>query len=306
MKFLLSLCFVAMLFAAGCSAPQQPAPIATPAQGSPALWKVSLGTKAGGSAYLFGTVHMLPKGTQWQGPIIDEAVRESSVLVTEVTGLNDETAVAKTFGHMAISPNQPPLAQRVPSELRAGLEQAMAQLSMPAATLNTLETWAAALTIGANSSSDMGLNKSLGADNVLTMQFTAAGKPVTGLETLAQQFGFMDSLSETEQRFMLSQIVKEQMQGKAEVRRDMQLLLTSWLAGDSDALLAGANSSIVASPVIREVLLEGRNRRWSNQIAAMIEKGERPFVAVGAAHLAGPGGVPELLKGMGYKVDRVQ
>ena len=46
--------------------------------------------------------------------------------------------------------------------------------------------------------------------------------------------------------------------------------------------------------------------RWVIRIADMIDKGERPFVAVGAGHVAGAGGVPALLAKMGYKVTRIQ
>jgi uncharacterized protein len=38
----------------------------------------------------------------------------------------------------------------------------------------------------------------------------------------------------------------------------------------------------------------------------MIDRGEKPFVAVGAGHLAGKGGVPALLSTNGYVVERVQ
>jgi len=54
------------------------------------------------------------------------------------------------------------------------------------------------------------------------------------------------------------------------------------------------------------VLFTGRNRAWSGRIAAMMEQGARPFVAVGAAHMAGPEGLPALLLAKGYRVARVQ
>ncbi|MBL0021251.1 MAG: TraB/GumN family protein [Sphingomonadales bacterium] len=62
----------------------------------------------------------------------------------------------------------------------------------------------------------------------------------------------------------------------------------------------------MATPGSRIALLERRNQIWTNQIATMIDKGERPFVAVGAAHLAGKGGVQALLETKGYKVIRIQ
>lgn len=57
---------------------------------------------------------------------------------------------------------------------------------------------------------------------------------------------------------------------------------------------------------VRAALLDGRNRNWAAQIAQRIDNGENVFVAVGAAHMAGEGGVPALLRDMGHAVERAQ
>ena len=57
---------------------------------------------------------------------------------------------------------------------------------------------------------------------------------------------------------------------------------------------------------LRAALLIGRNRAWTDRLIGMTQKGQRPFVAVGAAHLAGPDGLPALLEARGFRVTRVQ
>ena len=57
---------------------------------------------------------------------------------------------------------------------------------------------------------------------------------------------------------------------------------------------------------LREALQSGRNRQWAPRIAALIESGRRPFVAVGTAHLFGEDSLPALLEAQGYTVRRIQ
>jgi hypothetical protein len=57
------------------------------------------------------------------------------------------------------------------------------------------------------------------------------------------------------------------------------------------------------TPVVRQILLENRNRAWIPEIHDMLNEPHTFFITVGAAHLVGPTGVPNLLRAAGYKVD---
>ena len=301
MAFLRCLILIPLLLLAACSRPSAPPPVVADGEGKPALWKVT-GGKAGGAAYIFGTVHVLPPDTDWQSPAIDKAVSESRSLVTEVTGLDDKQSVSAIFSQLAVSAGLPPLEQRVPADLKDELEIAVRNVDAPAHVLGNMESWAAALTIAASASSGLGLEAASGADAVLQRRFQAMGRPHQGLETISQQFGYFDALPEAQQRIMLAAVIRDTGKAKAQ----MQTLLDRWMKGDADGLLQDTSDGVMASPQLRAVLLDNRNRRWAGQLAAMIDEGRKPFVAVGAAHVAGDGGVPALLAARGYRVERVQ
>lgn len=291
---------VLLLFLGACSAEPEQQPIKIEGKGAPALWKVD--SDKGGTAYLFGTVHLLPPDTQWQGPAIDEAIRGSDSLTLEVTGLEDQQAVAELFGSMGVQKGLPPLSDRLPADLRAPAAKLAKDADIPANILDGMKSWAAALTLASSVSSNMGLVQDSGVEHVLQLQFQAQQKPIYGLETISQQFGFFDALPEKDQRILLDDVIRE----AAKDQDDYRKMLEDWMAGRADKLLDSANEGMLASPIIRKSLLDGRNQNWATQIAQRLDKGGKLFVAVGAGHLAGPNGVPALLQAKGYRVTRVQ
>jgi uncharacterized protein YbaP (TraB family) len=62
---------------------------------------------------------------------------------------------------------------------------------------------------------------------------------------------------------------------------------------------------MLQDPELKAALLTDRNREWADRIVALLKTGKRPLIAVGAAHLAPPAGLPELLAARGYTIARV-
>lgn len=294
------LCLISLLstlLLTACNEPPQPVEIDGP--GRPALWKVT-GEK--GTAWLFGTVHLLPPEADWQTEQLDAAMREADQLVLEASGLDDRQAVAEIFAQMGVSGTQAKLAYRVDPKLHPVLDELDEAIPGPRKVLDHMESWAAALTLASAMSADMGLSQDAGVERVLTLRFRADEKPISGLETISEQFGYFDRLSERDQRAMLNAVLRSEKTNRATYTK----LLDAWMDGRADAVLEDANGGILASPTIREALLDSRNRKWAAKIEAKLKEGGKTFVAVGAGHLAGDVGVPELLEAQGYLVKRVQ
>ncbi len=291
-----------LLILGACSQEPEQQPVKLDGKGKPALWKATSQDGSKGSIWLFGTVHLLPAGTQWQSPVLDKAIHESNALVVEVTGLDDQKRVAQIFGSMAFKDDLPSLESRVPSGQQDALMEAIGKTPIPKEALGKMETWAIALTLMNAQIAETGLKGDLGVEAILTIRFNAAKKPIAGLESMVQQLGLFDNLSENDQRAMLSETLTASTSGAEE----LQKMLQHWANGNSDALLESANKGVFATPAVRAALIDNRNINWSRKIGTMIDKDQKVFVAVGAAHMAGPNGVPALLKKAGYKVERVQ
>lgn len=275
--------------------------------GAPALWKVSKNatvksSKEDVTLYLFGTIHLLPKGAKWQSSTLDSAIENSDILIVETLGLDDSSNVSKIFTQMATNEPMVDITQRLDGAELNALNTVIETQDMSASTLSNLETWAATLAISNSYSSDLGLKRSLGVETILAKRFKH--KPTEALETIRSQFSIFDDLNESHQRDMLGALVTDANDSRANYLR----LLNAWLDGNSEALLSESDGGILRSPVVRNALLDNRNKKWAIALTEKMRSraNKRYFVAVGAAHLVGENGVPELMKSAGFTVERIQ
>lgn len=304
MKYIQTLLtLIATVCLAACSNAQEPVQLNTVKEGKPALWKVT-GTKPEqvGEAYLFGTIHILPKDVNWRTPLLEEALKESDRLVIEVLGLEDTKNAAKIFSKLAISPNQPEIEKRVKPSLRDDLDAVIDKSNIPEFALNRMESWAAALSLASAQTNNLGLDSGEGVEKKLVAQFGEFKKPVEGLETIEQQLGYFDTLPETQQRDMLTSVVEE----AADTKTSFEKLFNAWISGDTDTIVELSSGGILEDPKTREKLLIGRNQDWTDQLDKKLQSPGMSFVAVGAAHLVGPDAVQAMLEKRGYKIEKIQ
>ena len=283
-----------LVSAVACATPQ------TAAQGpKPALWKIA---DSDTTIYLFGTIHMLPKGLEWRTPAIDKAIAASDTLYLETTLGNDVGASAQAMMKLAISPGLPPIVERVPPDKRDAFRKMIADAGVPEAALDRMETWAAALTLLAVSYRKMGLATEAGVERTLAARYEGAKKPIKGLETVEQQFGYFDNLSEAAQRALLVGMIDK----PEETQAEFQKMLDAWKRGDVDAIARTFNSETALSPELRDVLMKRRNAAWADWLEQRMQQPGTVMVAVGAGHLAGNDSVQRLLQARGLRATRLQ
>lgn len=276
------------------------APAAEPISAKPAMWKVA---DQDTTIYLFGTIHLLPPKTQWRSPFFDQAAAGADTLMIE-TVIDDKDPQA-TIGEMlklAVSPNLPPLLDRVEPDRRAALDTAIKASGMPVQLLDKLETWAAAFLLLGGQFKALGLDPGSGVETALKTQFTAGGKTIGQLETNAEQFAVFDTLSEAAQRKFLEGVLEDPTKMKVEFDQMVQ----AWTRGDVAGIAKSFNQDVDESPEMLDALIARRNVNWSRWVQARLDKPGTVMVAVGAGHLAGEKSVVTLLEKQGVKVTRVQ
>ena len=265
----------------------------------PAMWKVS---DADTTIYLFGTIHLLPQDLAWQSPKMIAAMRASQDLVLETVLDKDPQKTGAIMAQLGMSPGLPPLLDRVPADKREALQKVVTKSGVPLAVLDRFETWAAALTLASAGMRDLPVSPEYGAEAILSRSFTSTGKPVSGLETPAQQLGYFDGLPETAQRRFLTSIADDESNARAE----FDAMIAAWGAGDIKKIALTFDDELKLSPELTDVLLKKRNANWSDWIVARMAKPGTVFVAVGAGHLAGSDAVTVMLTKRNLKVVRLQ
>ncbi len=274
---------------------------ASAARAEPALWVVR--SPAGGVVYLFGTIHALKPGAAWRSPKIDAALASASDLWLEIGAPADAEASQDRLERLGAAGSRP-LSKTAPAADLARLKGVAAALGAPGGEVlfESMRPWFAALTVTLAPAVQAGYDPAFGADRVLKGLAEAAGKPVRGFETPEAQLSLLADLPPPLQVQFLESALDAFDRGPQTLDR----LVADWTRGDVDAVARSEVAPMAAAqPQIYRRLLVERNRRWAKVLAARLRRPGTSFVAVGAAHLAGPDSLQARLAALGFVAERL-
>lgn len=288
MKRLLARCAIALLL------------LPASAIADPALWMVK---DADTTIYLFGTVHLLPNDTHWHYPALDRALADSRTLYIELTDDDAANMAALVLRH-GMDPAHPLSTQLSESEAqRLRILANKANVPGGMQTLNMMRPWLAALTLAVSPLLQAGLDPEHGVDKLLKAQMAGAGKQVLGLETAEQQIRFLADMPRPVELALLRSTMRDANKGPIQLTE----LIDAWKAGDTDTIARLEDEDMrQREPKLYQLLLVQRNQAWATKINAMLQQPGTVFIAVGAAHLAGPDSVQAQLKQLGLPVEQVR
>lgn len=277
-----------------------PAPVVE-APPQPALWKI---TDADTTIYFFGTVHVLPPDLNWHSPPVAKALDMAKAVYFETDTEGDPIAFREMIERLGKYPPSDRLSDHLAPEQRASLEAAARKLNFPFVVIDAMRPWYAGVVLTEAVIRNAGYDASSGVENVLRPEARRDGKEIRFLESPESQMSSFATLPEDVQvRFLVEGLEDIDGAGKG-----LSELVNAWKSGNLDDLKRVLiDEDMARIPAMYDALLTSRNGSWIPTIDTLMKSESGTFlIAVGAAHLLGKDSVLEMLRPLGYTVDRVQ
>ncbi|MEF2552190.1 TraB/GumN family protein [Aurantimonas sp. A2-1-M11] len=264
-------------------------------------------------SFLLGTMHLADSRVLALSPQADAALQSARRLVVETTDvLEPAKAAAAFFAHPELInlPRGQTLADLLSDEEEERVKGALTARGMPFQAVHTLQPWF--LSISLMLPACEMAHRADGAavlDAALARRAQAAGKPVEGLESSAEQLTALASLPmDLQVEGLVATVdlaahlpdVMEMMVSLYVDGRIAMILPTIEAAIPNGAVLVGAGEGYAE---FERRIVTDRNRRMAERMQPMLAAGGT-FVAVGALHLPGDTGIVALLRNQGWTVTR--
>ena len=248
-------------------------------------------------SFLFATIHSEDPRVTRLPPSVQAAFDGAQGFVMEA--IPDDGTAARSMSLMHY-PEGRSLKQVLPADLYAQTVKVMASRGVPEEAVGSLKPWAlvAMLSTPPSATGDF-------LDLQLYRSALAQGKPTAGLETMDEQVALLDGLSEADQVALL----RETLATYPELGEIFQRLVAAYVRRDLDALVQLSDmyarwGSPALAERFRRTAIDERNRHMAERLPPLLAEGGR-FIAVGALHLPGPGGLLQRLLDQGYQVRAV-
>jgi len=262
----------------------------------PAIWLV---TDDDSRLYLYGTLHIIPAGLDWQRDDMWNAFMSAGTVWFETPSDNATRirtdALTRSRGFL-------PLGERLSDgfddyETRL-LEVAALSADIPYDFLDTLQPWLASELLTVAAAEKANLSSRISADEALKSRARRTAKFTAYLDTPDQQF----ALSADAPRDTQLATLRSTLERYNRIAPELEAIATEWVKGDADTLATRLAASITGAT--RQTLMTDRNARWADTLTNWMQGPGTGFAAVGIGHLVGEDSLPDMLSERGFTVRR--
>ncbi len=249
--------------------------------------------------WLYGTIHVCDAACFPMPAPVREALARAGGLALELDPA--DPALGPALARAGALPAGQQVDALLPPPLRPRLAAALAAVGVADAPAQRLQPWLLGTLMTLQAARLAGFHTEQGVDLWLATQARARGLPLWSLETVERQIAALSAGGDAAQLASLVEVIEliEQQSGS----RYFGAMLDAWRRGDPaalDHLLRDEMASPGMAPLLAD-LLDQRNAEMADVISARLQQGPRPFIAVGAGHFGGPGGLLELLAQRGWR-----
>ncbi len=264
----------------------------------PAIWTIE--KPNGRTITLFGSVHLLPDGDDWRTKALDAAYEGADVIVLETDMETIRSAEMQRYlrAH-AFNEDGVTLSSLLTNEQRALLARGLGRAGLSLSDVDSFRPWFAALQLSVANALAQGFSPDQGVDKRLSDLARRDDKAFDYLESPREQLDLFIELPEDEQLNFLLLGARELIDRPDELKQ----LVAAWRKGDVAQIDELMNRGLEDAPRVARALLRDRNARWVKVIREFYMKDRNSYlIVVGAGHLAGGEGVPQMLRDAGVEV----
>ncbi|WP_313031896.1 TraB/GumN family protein [Massilia alkalitolerans] len=264
-------------------------------------------TDKGNTLYLYGTMHVGRADFYPLEPRIRAAIAAAPTLALEIDMKGDPAAIAAAVQqHGMFPPGSPGYAGLAP-ERRARIEAALRKHGLEPAAVAQLKPWMLVTMLAVFETAKLGYDPALGVDDHLATLARQGKTRIAELETMHYQAGLLNRLSDEDQWRLLEETLEDMASGRQ--LRETREMLDAYERADrraqEDLMRRVESDDSLTGKFTRDILLDERNGPMADKVAALLAREDKAVVAVGLLHLLGQGGLPELLRKRGIKVERI-
>ncbi len=253
-------------------------------------------------SYVFGTHHLAPL-SMIEAFGAAEPFNASQQVVGEIDMTGNQMAMAAAMQPFMEAPADSTLTKLLsPEEFSTVNEQFKKWSPMPGMDLSMFDNFkptvvATMVAVGMAAQAMPGYNPTEQLDTYFQQQGKQEGKTITPLETIEEQAQLL--YCSTPIAYQAESLV-EMLKEPEKAMQATKDLTEAYAEGDLSKMLEISNRDS-EHPEFMKALIDERNANWLTKLPEIMKQAPS-FIAVGALHLAGPQGIIEGLRNLGYTV----